>query len=36
MMILLFKDTINLINLGMPVTNSEEAGPQKRTEVEAS
>lgn len=27
MMILLFKDMINLINLGMPVTNSEVAGP---------
>lgn len=27
MMILLFKDTINLINLGMPMTNSEVVGP---------
>lgn len=27
MMILLFKDMINLINLGMPMTNSEVAGP---------
>lgn len=27
MMIPLFKDTINLINLGMPMTNSEVAGP---------
>lgn len=26
MMILLFKDTINLINLGVPVTNSEVGG----------
>lgn len=27
MMILLFKDMINLINLGMPMTNSEVTGP---------
>lgn len=27
MMILLFKDMINLINLGMPMTNSKVAGP---------
>lgn len=27
MMILLFKGMINLINLGMPMTNSEVAGP---------
>lgn len=27
MMIPLFKDMINLINLGMPMTNSEAAGP---------
>lgn len=26
-MILLFKDAINLINLGMPMTNSEVAAP---------
>lgn len=29
MMILLFEDTINLINLGMPMTNSEAAGPRQ-------
>jgi len=29
MMILLFKDMINLINLGMPTTNSEMAGPTR-------
>ncbi|TNN33909.1 hypothetical protein EYF80_055928 [Liparis tanakae] len=28
-MILLFKDMINLINLGMPTTNSEVAGPTR-------
>lgn len=31
MMILLFKDTINLINLGMPMTNSEVAGPPEES-----